>query len=318
METGTATEAAQRFTLFDTGTVPPRERFDAWCALFPFTDMTPLRDAPYQSSALLYAGDDGSMLARIRMDATLSVFPEDRSDQVMLNLFVGGNSLVRHGGREDMVDAGTGFNLMDCAIPMQTVARMHESIHLLLPRARVTRLLGPRPAGDGKALRHLPETPLGRILKANLLAVTDHAMDLDAPAAAQAMDATRRLAMAYLAQFRKTEDAQDLDALLYDGACRYIEAHLDDPRLTAERVAAALRCSRTRLYRVFAEHGPSVAMHIRETRLLRSRTLLRDANRSIGDIALYCGYGDLPAYSKAFRRRFGMAPSAWRNEAIPG
>ena len=73
-----------------------------------------------RSSALLYAADDGSMLARIHMDATFSNFPEDRSDQIMLNLFLGGCSQVRHRDGEDTVDAGTGFNLMDCTQPMQT------------------------------------------------------------------------------------------------------------------------------------------------------------------------------------------------------
>jgi hypothetical protein len=63
----------------------------------------------------------------------------------MLNLFLQGRSVVQHNGCEDLVDAGCGFTLMDCAMPMRTVADPHESIHLLLPRSRVVPLLGPRP-----------------------------------------------------------------------------------------------------------------------------------------------------------------------------
>ena len=162
-------------------------------------------------------------------------------------------------------------------------------------------------------MRRLPETPLGHILKATLLATTQNAMALDAQAAAAAMDASNRLALACLAQFAKPDAAPDLDTLLFDGACRYIETHLDDPTLSVERVAHALRCSRTRLYRVFAERGLSVATHARDLRLAHSRTLLRDARLSIGDIALYCGYGDLPAFGKAFKRRFGTSPGEWRH-----
>lgn len=301
-----------RFVAFDTREAPVKERFDLWCSLFPFTDMAPLRRAPYQSSALLCAGDDGTMLARIRMDATLSLFPKDRSEQIMLNLFLGGRSRVRHGVHEDVVDAGTGFNLMDCTLPMQTHARMHESIHLLLPRARVTQVLGRQPAGDGRALRHLPDTPLGDILKTHLLAVTRQGMALDAASTARAMESINSLAMAYLMQFGKANALPDAEALLFDAACRHIEAHLDDPRLTADNVAHALGCSRTRLYQLFAERGLSVAAHVRELRLSRSRRLLRDVAMSIGEVALYCGYGDLPAYSKAFKRRFGMTPREWR------
>lgn len=306
--------AERRFVAVDTASAAPHERFDLWSSLFPFTDMTPLRRAPYQSSAVLYANDAGGLLARIRMDATLSIFPEDRSDQIMLSLFLGGRSQGLHCGHEDIVDAASGFHLIDCQIPIRTVAQPHESIHLLLPRAKVCPLLGKHPAGDGRALRHLPETPLGDILKAHLLATTQHCMALEPDAAQQAMATVNALALAYLAQFSDDVAFRQSEGALFDAACRYIDAHLDDSRLTVEVIAAALRCSRTRLYRVFAGHGLSVAGHVRDRRLLRSRELLRRPAVRIGDIAAYCGYGDLPAYGKAFKRRFGMTPREYRLE----
>lgn len=315
MANDTAAVSAGRFIAFDTRDAPVKERFDLWCSLFPFTDMAPLRRAPYQSSALLCASDDGAMLARIKMDATLSLFPEDRSDQIMLNLFLGGRSHVRHGAYEDVVDNDSGFNLMDCRMPMRTHARMHESIHLLLPRAQVVQVLGAKPAGDGRALRDLPDTPLSEILKAHLLAITAQGTALDTTAAAHAMTSVNTLALAYLAQCapKQAVDAlPDLDVVQFDTACRCIEAQLDDPQLSAGSLARTLGCSRTRLYQLFADRGLSVAAHVRELRLSRSRSLLRDPAPSIGDVALFCGYSDLPAYSKAFKRRFGMTPSEWR------
>jgi AraC-like DNA-binding protein len=320
MANDTAAGFAGRFVAFDTRDAPAKERFDLWCSLFPFTDMAPLRRAPYQSSALLCTSDDGAMLARIKMDATLSLFPEDRSDQIMLNLFLGGRSQVRHGAHEDVVDAGTGFNLMDCRMPMRTHARMHESIHLLLPRARVVQVLGGKPAGDGRALRDLPDTPLGEILKAHLVAITAQGTALDATAAAHAMASVNALALAYLAQCAPkpaVDTLPDLDVVQFDAACRCIETQLEDPQLSADSLARTLGCSRTRLYQLFADRGLSVAAHVRELRLSRSRSLLRDAALSIGDVALFCGYGDLPAYSKAFKRRFGVTPSEWR-QALQG
>lgn len=309
-----ATLTGARFVAIDTCQAPLRERFDMWCSLFPFTDMSPLRRAPYQSSALLYAAADGSMLARIHMDATFSNFPKDRSDQIMLNLFLGGCSQVRHRDGEDTVDAGTGFNLMDCTQPMQTIAHQHQSIHLLLPRTQVTQVLGRQPTGDGRALRHLPSTPLGDILKSHLLAVTQRGERLDAVSAAHATTSVKTLALAYLAEFCQVQAAElpDPDGLLFDAACRCIEARLGDSQLTADHVARTLGCSRTRLYQLFADRGLSVAAHVRELRLSRSHLLLRDAALDIGDVAQFCGYGDLPAFSKAFKRRFGMTPSEWR------
>lgn len=306
--------AERRFVAVDTASVATHERFELWSSLFPFTDMTPLRRAPYQSSAKLYADDAGGLLARIRMDATLSVFPEARSDQIMLSLFLGGRSQGLHCGHEDIVDASSGFHLIDCQIPIRTVAQPHESIHLLLPRAKVCQLLGKHPAGAGRALRHLPVTPLGDILKAHLLATTQHCMALKPDAAKQAMASVNALALAWLAQFSDDAETRQSDALLFDIARRYIEAHLGDSRLTVEEIAAALRCSRTRLYRVFSDHDLTVAGHVRDQRLSHSRELLRQSPMRIGDIALYCGYGDLPAYGKAFKRRFGMTPREYRLE----
>ncbi|MBV2209393.1 MAG: response regulator [Thermomonas sp.] len=107
-------------------------------------------------------------------------------------------------------------------------------------------------------------------------------------------------------------EAPNADAQLFADACSYIDSQLDNPRLTVEGVAHALQCSRTRLYQVFAERDLSVASYARDQRLARSRVLLRDLRLDIGDIALHCGYGDLPAFSKAFKRCFGVAPGEWR------
>lgn len=51
------------------------------------------------------------------------------------------------------------------------------------------------------------------------------------------------------------------------------------------------------------------------TRLARGRHLLRTTRMNTGDVAQHCGYGDLPAFSKAFRRKYGLSPGEWRNEA---
>jgi AraC-like DNA-binding protein len=94
----------------------------------------------------------------------------------------------------------------------------------------------------------------------------------------------------------------------------YLEAHCGIPDLTAERVAQALHCSRSQLYRLFAESGLSVGGYLRDLRLDRAAMLLQTANSdvSVGSIALGCGYTDLSAFGKAFRARFGASPSEWR------
>jgi len=310
------------FTRFDTTAAPLREGFDYWCSLFPLLHMRPLRSDPYRSTALACAGDDGTVFSWMRADPTASHFRDARDERVMLSLIIRGGAQVRHGSRrEDAMLPGLGLNLLDCANPARTTSRHgHESLHLSLPRSRVVALLGPSPAGDGASFRHLPNTPLAKILKTNLMALARHGMALDPASAARAVELVSGLAMSYLALLRPERGQHDppaIDRHLFDAACRYMEAHLDDPALTAESVATALRCSRAHLYRLFARRGLPVAAHLRELRLLRSRALLRDAKLSISEVAVHSGYGDLPAYSKAFKRRFDMAPSEWRNDAMP-
>lgn len=321
-ETANSTLWGPRFTRFDTASAPLREGFDYWCSLFSPLRMQPLqRSAPYRSTALACTGDDGAVFSWMRADPTASQFGTGGDERVMLSLILGGGAQVRHGdGHEDAMLPGSGLSLLDCARPARTVSHGgHESLHLSLPRARVVELLGPSPAGDGAAFRHLPDTPLGQILKANLAALAQYGAALDAASAAHAMDAVSGLAMGCLAQLRPDpwqQDAPSVDRYLFDAACRYMQAHLHEQSLTAEHMAGALRCSRAQLYRLFAQHGLSVSTHLRELRLLRSRALLRDAMLSIGEVALHCGYGDLPAYSKAFKRRFGSTPSDWRHAAM--
>lgn len=310
------------FTRFDTSEAPPRERFDYWCALFPLLDMQPMEPREtYRSIALSCAGDDGTVFAYMRAGPTASHFAEGRDERVMLSLFLGGGALVRHGrGREDAAVAGTGFNLLDCTGNSRTLAGAgHESLHLSFPRSRVVEVMGDQPAGDGASFRHLPDTPLGHILKASLAAVARHGAALDAHSAARTMEALGTLGLAFLAQFRPkgvNGDETTVDRHVFEAACSYIDAHLHDASLGVERVARAARCSRTQLYRLFARRGLSVASHIRELRLLRSRSMLRDPLIALADVALRSGYSDLPAYGKAFKRRFGMPPSEWRLEAM--
>lgn len=95
---------------------------------------------------------------------------------------------------------------------------------------------------------------------------------------------------------------------------RYIDRHLDDPDLDVGRVAAALGLSRSSLYRVFkARHG-GVARFILNRRLdlCRDALLAGGSEGTIGDLAARWGFADYGVFSRAFRRRFGVAPRTLR------
>jgi AraC-like DNA-binding protein len=96
---------------------------------------------------------------------------------------------------------------------------------------------------------------------------------------------------------------------------RYIDAHLGDPTLTPERIAAAHYISRRRLYTLFETESAGVREWIRERRLERCRRDLRDpalAHETVMAIATRWGFVDASHFSHSFRDAYGVAPSAYR------
>lgn len=57
-----------------------------------------------------------------------------------------------------------------------------------------------------------------------------------------------------------------------------------------------------------------------ELRTQAGYRLLMNTEMAVGEIALECGFPDGRSFSKAFRRRYGMAPAAYRKKrkAPPG
>lgn len=93
---------------------------------------------------------------------------------------------------------------------------------------------------------------------------------------------------------------------------RFIDERLDDPRLGVPHVAAALRVAPRTLERAFANEG--VAGFIRERRLQAAAARLRARpSVPVAVIAAELGFGSASRFAEHFRRRFGVAPAAWRS-----
>ena len=63
---------------------------------------------------------------------------------------------------------------------------------------------------------------------------------------------------------------------------------------------------------IYRELGTSFASWICEKKLLRCADQIANTSRKISEIAINTGYMDLPAMSKAFKKRFGVTPSEYR------
>jgi AraC family transcriptional regulator len=92
----------------------------------------------------------------------------------------------------------------------------------------------------------------------------------------------------------------------------YIQSHIDD-ELELERLANLAGFSPFHFHRIFAAlMGETVAEYVRRLRLGAAVQRLLQSNESITEIALAVGYETPAAFTKAFRKRFGIAPITLR------
>ncbi|MET0657444.1 MAG: helix-turn-helix domain-containing protein [Steroidobacteraceae bacterium] len=99
----------------------------------------------------------------------------------------------------------------------------------------------------------------------------------------------------------------------------FIESHLADAHLSAAEVAKYCRVSIRYLHTVFASQSDSAWHYIRERRLQQCRQALRDeaqSHRPVVEIAASWGFTDPCHFSKAYKSRFGVAPSVDRRHDI--
>lgn len=99
-------------------------------------------------------------------------------------------------------------------------------------------------------------------------------------------------------------------------ALAFAAAHLDeDVRLAALAERAGI--SPFHLHRVFsATAGETPKQFTLRLRLGRAAAMLLSREDSVVDIALSCGFQSHEAFSRAFRRRFGNTPTAYRERGF--
>jgi len=93
---------------------------------------------------------------------------------------------------------------------------------------------------------------------------------------------------------------------------QYVGQHMAE-RLDREVLAAIAGFSVPHFHRVFTAHvGENIASYVRRARMLRAGQKLRMGAVDITEVALAAGYDTHAAFSKAFKRQFGLSPSEFR------
>ena len=99
----------------------------------------------------------------------------------------------------------------------------------------------------------------------------------------------------------------------------FILHNFQDPRLTAQSVAAAHHLSTRHLHRLFQQEDVTVAALIRHRRLEQARRDLADPALSgtpAHTIAARCGFTAAAHFSRAFRAAYGVSPSEYRHAGL--
>lgn len=92
---------------------------------------------------------------------------------------------------------------------------------------------------------------------------------------------------------------------------RYALEHLRDPELSVAGIGAALGLSPRYVHKLFEGEGTSLMRWVQTERLHACRReLAARGARTIGDVAFDWGFNHPSHFSRAYRRAFGVAPSA--------
>ena len=99
-------------------------------------------------------------------------------------------------------------------------------------------------------------------------------------------------------------------------ALEYIDNHLDEA-MNLEIIAGRFHFSPYYFHRMFSVIvGKTMAVHIRDRRLMLACKQLTSTNASVLEIGLACGYNSAQAFSRAFRDRYGLPPGEYRKQGF--
>ena len=97
---------------------------------------------------------------------------------------------------------------------------------------------------------------------------------------------------------------------------QFIRAHLSDPKLDPEHIAAGCGISTRYMHEIFRDTNQTASQWVRDQRLLACQEDLKDPEnpRTIAEIAYARGFSDQAQFSRAFRRQFGISPKDFRSQ----
>jgi AraC-like DNA-binding protein len=233
---------------------------------------------------------------------------------ILVQIIVDGED-VRRAGRDEITARPGDVCLLDLTRTFQSQTARCTNINLALPRdAFDARDIDLDPL-HGLVLRR--DSAGAQLLKSHAESLMRVAPDLRPEEAYGVGRATTDL-LAGLTLGQRGDAARRAAAETQRARMRrFIDAHLGDPDLGAERLCRQFGVSRASLYRLFAPLG-GVSEHIRNRRLRRVFDALSDPAQTLAmsQVAERYGFTVWSSFSRAFKARFGMTPGEARGLGV--
>lgn len=260
--------------------------------------------APFQSGNLKFSQVQASQARLYRTSADL----DDRGDHYFMVFQQQGSASLQQQGHSSSLAAGD-ISLIDSRYPCDIrFGQGSQQISLILPHEVVARNLRTRELPMARRLS--ARTPVARLATALMkeLSTTERLSLAEGDAF---LDAISSL-LAPLNHNRDTDEPQRPQRQL-QRLMDFIDAHIADPTLSPETIAAAANCSQRTLYRLFAEHG-GVQAYLRNRRLDLCASQLRTLPiiEKTSAVGYNFGFVDSSHFCTRFRQRYGMTPTAYR------
>lgn len=309
--------------IFSTHDLPACDQFAAWLSWFhPVFDVLPQPDLHadgFRAKAQIWPLGQAALsrvtAPRIRVLRGAQNLRRDPVDH--WNVTVGqGETRLICGGRPRIIPAHTPF-VISLGETLESERDADERLQLYLPRDHFGHLA---PILD--RVRGLPLAgPQGELLAEYLRLLARSIPNLAPDELSRLQPAIQAMLQACLdPAVPRPEAAQaQTDLTRMEQIRGAIRRQMHRATLNATTLCRELGMSRSQLYRLLEGEG-GVVRYIQRLRLLAAHAALHDAAdaRSIAAIAEATGFYDPSAFSRAFRREFGLTPSELRLAARAG
>ena len=250
---------------------------------------------------------------------TSSHLKQDETDEMWLYLPITASINMTHAGHQTVIAPGT-FAFVSLTKPFTGILSGqdhadYQTLHARIPGPLVRERFGRIDDYYNQLVNLRPGA--GRVMASLLQTVLSEADQLSAPQAKilghAVVDAICSAAHDALNEhdYAQTQADRRL-AAMRERVQDFIAANLSNPDLTTLLIAQRCGISVRYLHAAFEATDWTVASYVREMRLQKCRAALHDptmTGRSVTEIAYAWGFSDASHFSRAYKQRFGCAPS---------